>query len=131
MTGQGWLSRHLAVLLIIAVKGSNYCVSATRAVQLIVANAMRLATVNVVGDSLLFLGKLGVAAACGVVAFAMSNLAYYNDPANFPSTFLSSAILPIALAVLTGFIVAQVSTPGGGRPASPWEGEPWEDQQQD
>jgi choline transporter-like protein 2/4/5 len=91
-----------------AVKGSNYCVSATRAVQLIVANAMRLATVNVVGDALLFLGKLGVAATCGVVAFAMSNLAYYNDPANFPSTFLSSAILPIALAVLTGFIVAQV-----------------------
>lgn len=93
----------------LAVKGSNYCVSAGRAVSLIVSNALRLAAVNIVGDALLFLGKLGVAACCGVVAFAVSNLEYYNNPDKYPSTYLSSAILPIALAVLTGYIVAQVS----------------------
>ncbi len=59
--------------ILIAVKGSNYCVSAARAVQLIVANALRLAAVNVIGDALLFLAKLGVAAGCGLVAFGMSN----------------------------------------------------------
>jgi hypothetical protein len=77
-------------------------------VTLIVSNALRLAAVNIVGDALLFLGKLGVAAACGVVAFAISNLEYYHNPDKYPSTYLSSAILPIALAVLTGYIVAQV-----------------------
>jgi choline transporter-like protein 2/4/5 len=91
-----------------AVKGSNYCSSAARAVSLIVSNALRLAAVNIVGDSLLFLGKLSVAATCGVIAFAISNLEYYHNPAKYPSTYLSSAILPIALAVLTGYIVAQV-----------------------
>jgi hypothetical protein len=54
---------------------------------------------------------------CGVVAFAISNLEYYHNPDKYPSTYLSSAILPIALAVLTGYIVAQVrsSRGAGGR----------------
>lgn len=99
----------VAMLLnLIAVKGSNYCSSAARAVQLIVSNALRLAAVNVVGDAMLFLGKLGVAACCGVVAFAMSNLEYYNNADKYPATYLSSGILPIAVAVLAGYIVAQV-----------------------
>lgn len=76
--------------------------------SLIVSNALRLAAVNIVGDALLFLGKLGVAGCCGIVAFAISNLEYYHNPDKYPSTYLSSAILPIALAVLTGYIVAQV-----------------------
>ena len=106
-----------------ATGSSNYCVSAARGVQLIVANAIRLATVsaptsraerlntrglircmllwccvvcksstsrsilskrckmqvNVVGDIMLFLGKLAIAACCGLVAFGMANLQYYND----------------------------------------------------
>lgn len=90
------------------MKGSNYCTSAARAVTLIVSNALRLAAVNIVGDALLFLGKLGIAACCGVIAFAISNLEFYHNPDKYPSTYLSSAILPVALAVLTGYIVAQV-----------------------
>ena len=35
--------------------------------------------VNVVGDALLFLGKLAVAACCGLGAFGLANLPYYND----------------------------------------------------
>lgn len=103
---------------------SNYCSSAARGVQLVVANALRLAAVsgageggawsgrvalhafrreacvraprgtsfvpllptpcrrlqvNVVGDALLFLGKLAVAACCGLAAFGLANLRYYND----------------------------------------------------
>jgi choline transporter-like protein 2/4/5 len=77
-------------------------------VQLIVSNAIRLATVNVVGGVLLFLGKVAVAAGCGLVALAMSRMPYYNDATAYPATFLSSAILPIAVAVITGYIVAQV-----------------------
>jgi hypothetical protein len=77
-------------------------------VQLIVANAIRLATVNVVGGVLLFLGKVAVAAGCGLVALSMSRMPYYNDASAYPATHLSSAILPIAVAVVTGYIVAQV-----------------------
>jgi hypothetical protein len=33
-----------------------------------------------VGDFMLFLGKLAIAACCGLVAFGLSNLQYYNDP---------------------------------------------------
>jgi choline transporter-like protein 2/4/5 len=90
------------------VKGGSYCTSAGRAVSLIVANALCLAAVNLVGDALLFLGKLGIAAGCGVVAFGIANLEYYHDAAKYPATYLSSAILPVALAVLTGYAVAQV-----------------------
>jgi hypothetical protein len=32
-----------------------------------------------VGDALLFLGKLAIAACCGLAAFGMANLQYYND----------------------------------------------------
>lgn len=35
--------------------------------------------VNVVGDAMLFLGKLAIASCCGLVAFGMANLRYYND----------------------------------------------------
>lgn len=100
------------------VKGTNYCSSAARAVSLIVANALRLAAVNIVGDALLFLGKLGIAAGCGVVAFGISNLEYYHNLDKYPSTYLSSAILPITLAVLTGYIVAQVGKQAQGATAS-------------
>jgi choline transporter-like protein 2/4/5 len=96
--------------LLLAVKGESYCASAARAVQLIVANALRLAAVNVVGDALLFLGKLGVAACCGVAAFFMSQAEYYNNQEKYPATYLSSGIMPIAVAVLAGYIVAQVGT---------------------
>jgi len=96
----------------VTVKGSSYCSSAARAVQLVVSNALRLTAVNIVGDALLFLGKLGIAACCGLVAFALSNLEYYNSLEKYPSTYLSSGILPIAVAVLTGYVVAQVNKAG-------------------
>lgn len=65
--------------------------------------------VNVVGDALLFLGKLSVAAACGLGALGMSGLPHYSDPARHPETALSSPMMPAAAAALVGFVVAQVS----------------------
>ena len=52
-------------------------------------NALRLAVVNVVGDLLLFLGKICVAAACGCIAFAMSTLPFYTDPEKHPETYIN------------------------------------------
>jgi len=94
--------------IMVAIKGGGYCASAGRAVKLIVTNALRLAVVNVVGDALILLGKVAVAGGCGLIAFAMSNAEYYHDAEKYPDTYLASAVLPIALAVGVGFVVAQI-----------------------
>lgn len=94
--------------IMVAVKGTSYCVSAGRAVALLVSNALRLAAVNFVGDMLIFLGKVAVAAAAGIVALAMCELNYYNDPVKHPDTYLYSPILPVAISIITAFAVASV-----------------------
>ena len=45
--------------------------------------------VNIIGDMLLFLGKLLVAATCGLAAFGMSELEYYSNANKYPDTYLS------------------------------------------
>lgn len=52
-------------------------------------NALRLLAVNFIGDILLFLGKVAIAAACGLIAFGMSELDYYNNAEKNPETYLS------------------------------------------
>ena len=52
-------------------------------------NSLRLLAVSIVGDFLLFLGKVAVAAGCGLTAFAMSELDYYTNPKKYPDTYLS------------------------------------------
>lgn len=44
--------------IIVAVKGSSFCMAANRAIQLIIINALRIATVNLIGDTLTWLGKV-------------------------------------------------------------------------
>ena len=56
---------------------------------LVLQNALRIAVVSVIGDLLLFLGKVAVAAGCGLAAFGMSELNYYSNPTQYPNTFLS------------------------------------------
>ena len=71
-------------------------------------NALRLLAVNIIGDVLLFLGKILVAAACGLAAFGMSELQYYSDANKYPDTYLSSPVFPIAFSILIGLVVAQI-----------------------
>ena len=44
--------------IMVAVHGSGYCTSAFHAAKLILNNILRVAAVNVVGDALLWLGKV-------------------------------------------------------------------------
>ena len=46
-------------------------------------------TVSFIADILLLLGKLSVAALCALLAFAMSDMQYYNDPVKYPETYLA------------------------------------------
>ena len=55
-----------------------------------------------------FLGKLSVMAASGVIALLMSDLDYYSNPAKYPGTYLSSSLLPVLLSMLIGYIVGAI-----------------------
>lgn len=46
-------------------------------------------TVTIIGDVLLWLGKLSVCACCALISFALSTLPYYSDPIKYPNTYLS------------------------------------------
>lgn len=94
--------------IMIGLKGTNYCVSAGRAIALLIMNAMRLITVNIIGDVLLTLGKIAVAAGCGLIAFGIADLPYYRDRAQYPETALSSPIFPVALSILIAYVCAEI-----------------------
>lgn len=48
-----------------AVRGGGYCSSAGLAARTIMGNVLRVAAVDMVGDALIFLGKLSVMAGSG------------------------------------------------------------------
>lgn len=53
---------------VIAIESLNFCPAAGVAWKAMVSNALSVATINGVGDFILFLGKLAVATICGIVA---------------------------------------------------------------
>lgn len=55
-----WLLKFInrQAYIVIAVDGSSYCTAVSRAVSLMLSNVLTLATVNTVGDCILFLGKV-------------------------------------------------------------------------
>lgn len=61
---------------VIAIQSINFCPAANRAWHVIVNNAMRLATLNSVGDFILFLGKVIVTAVTGCTGL----LIFRQDP---------------------------------------------------
>ena len=52
-------------------------------------NPPRLTTVTIIGDLLLFLAKIAVAAGCGLIAFGMAETKFFTSPEEYPDTFLS------------------------------------------
>lgn len=66
-----FLSLTSIFLLQIAIKGKGFCSSAQTAAKLLFGNVLRVAAVNVIGDFVLFLGKMAVSLACAVLAFLM------------------------------------------------------------
>ena len=92
--------------IIVAIKGYTYCGAAIRAFKLIVNNLGRLAAVNVIGDALIFLGKLTVVAACGCIAFLMTDLPLWSDPES--DKYVASPLVPVALTCLAAYVVANI-----------------------
>ncbi|KAJ3445544.1 ctl-like protein [Anaeramoeba flamelloides] len=88
--------------IMIAVYGQSFCQSTKRAFHLIGRNIFRVMAINTVGDFLLFLGKLSVATATGLIAMIMckanDNMSFYLIPSALAAIlayFVSSAFMAV------------------------------------
>jgi choline transporter-like protein 2/4/5 len=88
--------------VLVAIRGEGFCASAGRASSLMLANGLRMATLAVVGDAMLFLGKLGTAASSAFFTFV------YLDK-TYPDGTLSSPLIPVVVVFLTAFAIASVA----------------------
>ena len=87
--------------VIVAIDGTGFCGSAVHATGLMASNMVRMATLTVVSDGLLFLGKLGTAASSAFFTFV------YLDK-TYPAGKLSSPLVPVIVVFLTAFAIASV-----------------------
>jgi uncharacterized membrane protein len=54
------------------------------------------------------MGKIAVTAACGLLAFGLSDLTYYTDPVGHAGTYLSSPLMPVLISVLVGYTISNL-----------------------
>ena len=95
-----WINRNTYIL--IAIEGKSFCASAMEALSLIFNNLATVGAVNVIGDVLLFLGKLSVSLTCGVLAFL-----YLDDDAyTTGENKVSSPLLIVVFCIIFGFVIA-------------------------
>lgn len=81
---------------VIAMQGINFCSAARRAFSVLVSNALQLATVNSIGDFILFLGKCFVTAVTGSIGLLLMR----RDPN------LKFYAIPVLVVAIFGFFIA-------------------------
>ena len=54
------------------------------------------------------LGKIAITAACGLLAFGLSDLTYYTDPVTHADTYLSSPLMPVLVSILVGYTISNL-----------------------
>ncbi|XP_069622016.1 choline transporter-like protein 1 isoform X2 [Ranitomeya imitator] len=79
-----------------AINSTNFCTSAKDALVILVENALRVATINTVGDFVLFLGKILIVSATGLAGILLLN--YQRD--------YTVWVLPLIIVCLFAFLVA-------------------------
>ena len=95
-----WINRNTYIM--IAIEGNSFCWSAFQALRLIFNNIATVGVVNIVGDVLLFLGKLSVATCSGFLAFLMLD----SDEYATGDSKVSSPLLIVIFCVVFGFLIA-------------------------
>eukprot|EP01018_Ginkgo_biloba_P017013 Gb_03567 [translate_table: standard] len=90
--------------IVIAITGKGFCKAAGMATNLIINNILRIGTVNVIGDVMLFLGKLCVSLACALFAFLMLDTHRYKSSHNK----ISSPLFPVLFCWGLGYVVASL-----------------------
>eukprot|EP00002_Diphylleia_rotans_P026872 TRINITY_DN5378_c0_g1_i1.p1 TRINITY_DN5378_c0_g1~~TRINITY_DN5378_c0_g1_i1.p1 ORF type:complete len:622 (+),score=127.21 TRINITY_DN5378_c0_g1_i1:58-1923(+) len=85
--------------ILIAIHGDSFCSASVDAFKLIWRNAMQLTVLNFVGDFLIFLGKVLIAALCGIISVGIFR--YIEED-------LSCWIIPVMIVVLISFGIASI-----------------------
>ncbi|KAL5994493.1 Choline transporter protein 1 [Asimina triloba] len=88
--------------IMIAITGKGFFRASSIATGLIMNNILRIGKVNVIGDIILFLGKLCVSLSSAVFAFLMLNTHKYKSAHNK----ISSPLFPVLVCWGLGYIVA-------------------------
>ncbi|XP_057465301.1 LOW QUALITY PROTEIN: choline transporter protein 1-like [Actinidia eriantha] len=88
--------------IMIAITGKGFFKASEMATELIISNILRIGKVNVIGDVILFLGKLCVSLSSAVFAFLMLNTHQYNSAHNK----ISSPLFPVLVCWGFGYVVA-------------------------
>ena len=68
----------MRTVLISAIYGYGFCLAARKAFRIIVANALRLAAINSVGDFVLFLGKVATVSVVIVAGIQLMSVRVLN-----------------------------------------------------
>ncbi|OVA00585.1 Choline transporter-like [Macleaya cordata] len=90
--------------IMIAITGKGFFRSSEIATGLIMDNILRIGKVNVIGDVILFLGKLCVSLASAVFAFLMLDTHKYRSAHNK----ISSPLFPVLVSWWLGYVVASL-----------------------
>ncbi|RZB77112.1 Choline transporter protein 1 isoform C [Glycine soja] len=88
--------------IMIAITGKSFFRASAIATELIMNNILRIGRVNVIGDVILFLGKLCVSLSSAAFAFLMLDAHKYRSAHNK----ISSPLLPVVVCWALGYIVA-------------------------
>nr|KYP40982.1 Choline transporter-like protein 5 [Cajanus cajan] len=87
--------------IMIAITGKSFFRASAIATELIMNNILRIGRVNVIGDVILFLGKLCVSLSSAIFAFLMLDAHKYKSAHK-----ISSPLLPVVVCWALGYIVA-------------------------
>lgn len=79
----------------IAITGKSFFKASAIATELIMSNILRIGRVNVIGDVILFLGKLCVSLSSALFAFLMLDTHKYRSAHNK----ISSPLLPVVVCL--------------------------------
>ncbi|KAM7498718.1 hypothetical protein LguiA_023132 [Lonicera macranthoides] len=88
--------------IMIAMTGKGFFRSSEMATELIISNILRIGKVNVIGDVILFLGKLCVSLSSALFAFLMLDTHKYKSAHNK----ISSPLFPVLVCWGLGYVVA-------------------------
>lgn len=86
----------LFMVLQIAIAGKSFCKASTIATDLIINNILRIGRVNVIGDVILFLGKLCVSLSSALFSFLMLDTHTYRSAHDK----ISSPLFPVLVCSL-------------------------------
>lgn len=88
--------------IMIAITGESFCTASAIATGLIRNNILRIGRVNVIGDIILFLGKLCVSLSSALFAFLMLDTHRFRSSHNK----VSSPLFPVLACSTLGYVVA-------------------------